>query len=96
MCYAVYLLSRTLQQHVRGFAKAAGKGGGKAAPAKPAAAAAEQAKDDLSPPEFKIKRVPRVYKGDPVAQLTGPQVCARVHLCDGVVHMYMGGFAQEE
>lgn len=60
---------------VRGYAKAAGKGGGKAA-AKPAVAAASEpaAADPLAQPQFRLKRVPRFNKADPVARLTDPQV----------------------
>lgn len=68
-------------QQVRGYAKAAG-GKKVAQAAKPAVeAAAVPGPDDLSPPAFKIKHVPRVYKGDPVAQLTPAQV--------RVQHMHM-------
>lgn len=63
-----------LQQHVRGYAKAAGKGGKAAAKPAVAAAAATDDGDSLAPPAFRVKKVPQVYKGDPVAQLTGPQV----------------------
>lgn len=63
-----------LQQQFRGYAKASGKGGGKAA-AKPAVAAAEPAAaDPLAPPQFRLKHVPRVNKADPVAKLTDAQV----------------------
>jgi hypothetical protein len=62
-----------LQQQVRSYAKAAGKGGKSAKPAVAAAAPAKEA-DPLAQPVFRLKRVPQVNKGDPVAQLTGPQV----------------------
>lgn len=62
-----------LQQQVRSYAKAAGKGGKAAKPAVAAAAPAKEA-DPLAQPVFRLKRVPQVNKGDPVAQLTGPQV----------------------
>lgn len=63
-------------QHVRGYAKAAGKGKAGAPPAVAAAdaGAGAGAADSLAPPEFRMRHVPRVNKGDPVSQLTDAQV----------------------
>lgn len=60
---------------VRSYAKKGGGGGGKSA-ARSAAASVQPAagSDPLAPPEFKVKHVPQVYKGDPVTRLAPPQV----------------------
>ncbi len=70
---ACFICCYTLQHQVCSYAKAAGKGGKSAKPAVAAAAPAKEA-DPLAPPVFKVKRVPQVNKGDPVAQMTGAQV----------------------